>query len=183
MDHFQLGYFSKAKGLKGELVLQFAVRNEEDYDDMEVLYVEERPGQLVPYFIEYLSRQHKGLVCKLQDFSTVEKVQKFIGKKVFLPEEERMEDQSFESMLESWIGCNVIDQHNKVVGSLQGVETYPHQIIALLDIDGKEALVPVNDNTLTGFDENKDLIIMNIPDGLLDIYLEEGNDDQEDEEF
>jgi 16S rRNA processing protein RimM len=39
-----------------------------------------------------------------------------------------------------------------------------------IDINGKEALIPVHEETLEKIDKRKKQVFLHLPDGLLDIY-------------
>ena len=48
-------------------------------------------------------------------------------------------------------------------------EEYPQQLMAVIDIAGREVLVPLNDQLITDIDKDAKIIRMQIPEGLLDL--------------
>jgi 16S rRNA processing protein RimM len=47
----------------------------------------------------------------------------------------------------------------------------PHQLLCRLEIESKEVLIPLNEAFLQKIDHRKKQVIVELPDGLLDIYL------------
>ena len=47
----------------------------------------------------------------------------------------------------------------------------PLQILLRIEIDGKEVLIPINESTLVKVDHKGEKIYVDLPEGLLDIYL------------
>ena len=47
----------------------------------------------------------------------------------------------------------------------------PHQVLCKIFIEGKEALIPLNESTLQKVDKKKKQLYVDLPDGLLEIYL------------
>jgi 16S rRNA processing protein RimM len=43
-------------------------------------------------------------------------------------------------------------------------------VLARIDLDGKEALIPIHPETLLKVDKNKKQIQVDLPDGLLDVF-------------
>jgi len=64
----------------------------------------------------------------------------------------------------------VINAKNSLGKILEVIEQ-PHQLLFKLEINSKEALIPMNENTLKKIDHKKKEVIVELPEGLLDIYL------------
>ena len=47
----------------------------------------------------------------------------------------------------------------------------PHQLLCRLDRKGKEVLIPLNEETLQKVNHKKKEVLVELPDGLLEIYL------------
>jgi 16S rRNA processing protein RimM len=47
----------------------------------------------------------------------------------------------------------------------------PHQILCRLEIKNKEVLIPIHESFLKKIDHKKKQVMMELPDGLLDVYL------------
>jgi 16S rRNA processing protein RimM len=47
----------------------------------------------------------------------------------------------------------------------------PHQLLCRIDWKGKEALIPIHEESLIKIDKKKKIVVVNLPDGLLDVFL------------
>jgi len=48
----------------------------------------------------------------------------------------------------------------------------PQQFIATVDIDGRDAMFPLNEDFIVGIDPEEKIIVLKLPEGLIDMYLE-----------
>jgi 16S rRNA processing protein RimM len=46
----------------------------------------------------------------------------------------------------------------------------PHQLLCRISLNGKEALIPVHQETLQKIDKQGKRVMVELPDGLLDIF-------------
>lgn len=69
-----------------------------------------------------------------------------------------------------WVGYRVLDQE-KDLGPILEVIEQPHQILCRLEIETKEVLIPINDNTLQKVDHKNRMVLLTLPEGLLEVYL------------
>jgi 16S rRNA processing protein RimM len=60
----------------------------------------------------------------------------------------------------------------KEIGIISEIIEQPHQVLCAVIVDGKEALIPLNESTLVGIDRIKKTVSVKLPDGLLEIYLQ-----------
>ena len=56
------------------------------------------------------------------------------------------------------------------LGEILEVIEQPHQVLCRIDLEGKEALIPVHEQTLRKVDQQKREVHVELPDGLLDVY-------------
>ena len=70
----------------------------------------------------------------------------------------------------SLLGFSVIEK-KKALGKVLEVIEQPLQILLRIEIDGKEVLIPINESTLVKVDHKAEKIHVDLPEGLLDIYL------------
>jgi 16S rRNA processing protein RimM len=70
----------------------------------------------------------------------------------------------------SWVAYHIMDQ-DKDLGPVLEVIEQPHQILCRIEIDGKEVLIPINEQTLVKVDHKSKLLLLKLPDGLLEVYL------------
>ncbi len=84
-DCFKLGYVIKRHGFKGELSIKFDTKTPEYYQSIDALFIEIN-DQLIPFFIEQLRLNNKGIATiKLEDINNDNDTEQLLRKNVFLP--------------------------------------------------------------------------------------------------
>ena len=66
----------------------------------------------------------------------------------------------------------MIVNNKKELGEVIEVIEQPHQVLCAIIIEGKEALIPIHENSLEKIDKKNRKLYVDIPDGLLEIYKE-----------
>ncbi|MEP6793050.1 MAG: hypothetical protein ABJB16_01900 [Saprospiraceae bacterium] len=68
-----------------------------------------------------------------------------------------------------WDEYRILDTMSGVLYDIIRVEEFPQQLMAITIIDLKEILVPLSDQLITSIDKENKIIMMDIPEGLLDL--------------
>ena len=170
-DHFKVATISKTKGLKGEMQLYIDFNGLEDIKFNAVFI--DIAGKLVPYFVaSYKPAPKNTAYLYLEDVDTIEKASALLKKDVYLPNKLKPKKQEEEFTLFDLEGFLAIDVDEGELGIITAVHEYPQQIIAACDYQGTEILFPLNEKTVQGIDVAKNIVTVDLPVGLLDIYLE-----------
>lgn len=166
---YKIGRIGKPHGVKGELQLQF---DDDIFDRVDADYlVLSIDGILVPFFMEeYRFRSDSVALMKFEDIDTQERARELVGCDVFFPRElaeEGTEDVSMSQI----VGFKIRDAHNnKVVGRILGIDTSTVNTLFELETeDGKEVLLPANDDLIRDINPSAQEITMELPDGILDL--------------
>jgi len=166
-DYTEIAYITKTHGLKGEVQVAFS------YDEPEKLKIKsvfiDFNGKMVPYFVSKYKISQKQLAYFLfEDIDHIDKAQDLVKKKVFLFKKLMPKKKKEEFSYNDLEGFIAIDAS---AGEL-GVRVYPQQFLATVNFKEKEILFPLSEDLIEYIDmENKRLKI-NLPEGLLDVYLE-----------
>ena len=67
----------------------------------------------------------------------------------------------------------LIDESFGEIGKIKEILEYPNQALFQTFYKEKEVLVPVNDLFIKNVDRKKKEILLNLPEGLLDVYIED----------
>lgn len=170
-DCFYLGKIVKKYSFKGELLIKLDTDEPEIYEDLESVFIDLR-NNLVPFFIES-SQFHKSelLRVKFEDVDTEEDADALIKCDLYLPLEflPKLDDDKF--YFHEIIGFTVDDVNFGKVGIVKAVNDSTAQALFEIDRDGIEILIPMNDAFIKKVDKKKKLIIVDTPEGLIDLYL------------
>lgn len=170
-SYIKLGKLVAAHGLKGEIVLQHELGKKTDLKKLEALFVEIKKDSFVPYFINKAKgTSEKESLLLLEEIDTREKAQKLVGKTCWLPEEQfkQYADRQAPATL---LGYQIAEENKEPLGLVLEVIEQPQQLLCRLQIQGKEVLIPLNEDTLVTIDHATRTITVRLPEGLLAIYL------------
>jgi len=169
-DCFQLGYIVKPHGIHGAFTISLDTDNPEYYEEMESVYVEYQQ-KLVPFFIESIKLSGSKATLKFQDLDGIELAAQYKGCALYLPLDmlPRLEENQF--YYHEIIGYRVIDQAVGEIGKVKNIYEANGNDLFVIDYKNKEILVPVKDEFIHKLDKKDTTIFLNLPDGLLDIYL------------
>ena len=175
---FELGYIIKTHGLRGQVVGQFDVDDASAYDKLKTVYVAlaATPTQLVAYPVERLSPQG-GLkvLLKLRGIERIEEAEFLRGAKLWLPLSALPAlDDDHQFYFHDVIGFQVIDEIQGPLGVVENFYELPQQDVLAMRYQGQEVLVPVVDELVSHADMEARQLFVNLPEGLLDIYLNPG---------
>lgn len=135
---------------------------------------------LVPYFITRLHKT-KSQELAFQMDGTVhfpEEIVLLKGKSVYLPVSE-IQEESPDFHPQDLLGFMVRD---KVLGQIGKVEDYyesaAHPILAVTAANGNEVMIPLIESMIVSIYPETKEIEVDCPEGLIDLYLSEGNSGQ-----
>ena len=171
-DCFRIGSILKTKGLKGEMQVYV------DFDGAETIKFSslfiDMAGKLVPYFVSSVKFLQKNQAyLNLEDVDTIEKATMLVKKDIYLPNKLKPKKKKDEFTLKDVKGFIAVDETHGELGEIIEVLEYPQQLIATVNFKNKEVLFPLNVDIIKGIDVEGGEIYIALPDGLLDVYLEE----------
>ena len=80
--------------------------------------------------------------------------------------------QEYMAQSQNWdnmIGYKISDITTNTIHVILELREFPQQIMAVINTDKKELLVPLNDEFIDDIDHDKRIIQMSLPEGLLDL--------------
>ena len=170
-DCFEIGYISKTRGLKGEVQVSF------NYDEPEKLKIKsvfiEINNKLVPFFVDtYKIPMPQVGYFTFEDIDHIDKAQNITKRKIFLPNRLKPKRKKEEFLYTDLIGFTADDLQNGNLGEITEVREYPQQFLATVNYKEKEVLIPLNEAFIIKLDIELKTISFDLPEGLLDLYLE-----------
>ncbi len=169
-EYFKIGKLVAAFGLKGEFILQHNLGKKTSLKGLQAIFIEERKESFIPYFIETTRiKSDDELYLKLQGINLREAAIKLTQKEVWIPENDFKKFSAKSSPI-NLLGYEVVEE-NKILGKILEVIEQPHQILCRIEIESKEVLIPLHEGTIKKIDKKKQQVIVELPEGLLEIYL------------
>jgi len=168
-NYCSIGKLVATFGINGEIILKHHLGKKTSLKGLETLFIEKDKDELLPYFIQSVKIKNADeLFLKIEGINTKESAHTLIQKQVWLPEED-FHKYAGKSAPISLLGFHIIHENNDLGEILEVIEQ-PHQLLCRISLDGKEALIPVHQETLQKIDKKTKKVMVNLPEGLLDIF-------------
>ncbi len=159
----------KPRGLKGEIVAELLTDFPDRFDDLEVLILVSPRGERTTKQLEDFWFQNDRVVLKLAGYDDVDAAKELVGFEFAVPESERVSlpaDHYYDWELE---GCTV-KVGAESIGTVKSVmKTGGAEILVVADDSGKERLIPLADSIVVEVDTAGKTIVIDPPEGLLDL--------------
>ncbi|MCA6422142.1 MAG: 16S rRNA processing protein RimM [Flavobacterium sp.] len=170
-DCFYLGKIAKKFSFKGEVLVYLDTDEPELYENMESVFVEFN-NNLVPFFIES-SSLHKNdfLRVRFEDVDSEEEADKLIGLEVYLPLSMLPKLTGNKFYFHEVIGFEIEDKRLGIFGRIVSInDTSAQPLFEVLNGE-VEMLIPMIDHFLVEIDRKNKKVIMDLPEGLVEMYL------------
>ena len=169
-EYYNIGKIVAVHGLKGELLLTHELGKKTALKGLAAVFMEEQKGSFIPWFIEAArAGANNEVYLKLEGVNSREAALRFTQKKIWLLEADYKKFASKNSPA-SLLGYTIVDKGQPLGGILEVIEQ-PHQVLCRLEISGKEVLIPLHEDSLEKVDHRKKQVLVDLPEGLLEIYL------------
>ena len=167
-----LGFINKTHGFQGELSLAIN-------DDIAIsagqfksrfLFIQ-IDGLPVPFFVENIREKSGGVLVKFDTITDEALAKKLVGKKVLT---EKMQQDDNDEDDPSWfdlVGYTVTDKLYGDLGPILEIQEMPMQFLAVCHVNNKEILFTLHDEIILEIDDDKQSMQIELPEGLLDVYL------------
>ena len=171
IEYFKIGKLVAAFGLKGELILKHTLGKKTSLKGLPAIFIEEKKNSFLPWFIEGAKIKSKEeIYLTLEGVNTRESSMKLVQKEIWIPEPDFKKFAAKTSPI-NLLGYTIINERESLGEILEVIEQ-PHQLLCRIELKSKEVLIPVNESFLKKIDHKKKQIMMELPDGLIDVYLQ-----------
>ena len=170
-DCFFVGKVVKKYSFKGELLIKLDTDDPELFLEMESVFVEQHKT-LIPFFIQR-SQLHKSSLLRVQfeDIHDEASANALLGTELFLPLDFLPPLEGNKFYYHEIIGFKVSDTRFGDVGVLVGVNDKTAQHLFVIEKQGKEILIPINDLFIKQVDRENKMLRLDVPKGLIELYL------------
>lgn len=124
----------------------------------------------VPMEVEDTWTHGDHVILKFKGVDTISDAERLAGADVSIPFEERPEAPEGEYYQSDLVGCEVVDQTGRVLGTVQDwQETGGVPLLGIRTPDDRQLLIPFAKCMLTRIDARSKRIEVNLPEGLQDL--------------
>lgn len=170
-DCFEFGYLVKTHGLDGNVQAFFDVEDPDRYAGIDAVFLEIN-NALVPYFITKIKHfDGSRFLLKFEEIDDKDAALELKGIKMFLPVDFLPELEEGRFYFHDVIGYQVEDSTHGDLGKVQEFVDAGPQTIMVVVKGEQEVLIPLHDDFLGGVLHKEKLFKVNLPNGLVDVYL------------
>ena len=169
---FYLGKIVRKYSFKGELLIKLDTDEPELYENLDAMFINVR-NTLIPFLIEN-SQLHKSNLLRVQfeDITSEADADSLIKSDVYLPLEllPKLEGNRF--YFHEVIGFIIKDKNYGNVGTITSINDASSQALFEVEGNGKQILIPINDEFIVEVNRKNKTILVETPEGLIDLYIE-----------
>lgn len=164
----EVGFIQRTHGIKGELQVAWNDTLNLTQENIESVFVE-IDGIPIPFFINSLRQKtEETSIVKFDDVDNLLSADELVGYKLMLPSDLIPEDDDIE--LKDLVGYTVTSTSGQTVGLIEDYEEFNlNSIYYIKTPEGKEVIIPATDDLIVEFDVDTKTVLMEIPEGLLDL--------------
>ena len=166
---FLLGKTQKSHGTSGQLRVK--IDNPlKSYIKPEAYLFLDLNGSKVPYLVKDVD-DSAHFVITLEEVVNKKDSDLLSGLDIWIPVEEvkPRHMRSPKNLRDKWQEYRIEDIATGTMFAIKRVEEFPQQLMAVVQLDNKEILIPMSEQLITEIDKTNKLIRMEIPEGLLDL--------------
>lgn len=162
----------KSNGTDGEIVIGTRDISPDDIDIKEPVFIH-FDGLPVPFFIESLIKRgnNKALV-HITGISSFEDSEEITGRDIYADRnsmEDIIENEDDFSMLIGWTLYAACEEKDEEIGKITGFLDIPHNPCIEVSTEKGAVNIPLHEDLIISIDPENQEIVMEIPDGLLDL--------------
>ena len=127
-------------------------------------------GSRVPFKVKGVEEgQH--FVISLEDVDGRQESDKLTGKEIWVPLEQikSRHQKSPRNIKAKWEDYTIHDEKTGVSFPIIRTEEFPQQLMAIVEANGKEMMIPLHDQLIVDIDKDQKVIRMEIPEGLMEL--------------
>lgn len=171
---FFVGTIVSKYSFKGEVLIKLDTDDPQAFTNLESILIEQSEV-LVPFFIEKISLHKSDLLrVQFEDVYDEQTANSILKLETYLPLEWLPPLEGNQFYYHEIINFTIKDENLGVIGQILNVNDHTAQ--ALFEVkhhdSGKQILIPIHDDFIKKVDKEQKCIDMNLPIGLIDIYLD-----------
>ncbi|MFO8022666.1 MAG: ribosome maturation factor RimM [Perlabentimonas sp.] len=164
----EVGVIKRTHGVNGEVQVIWNNDFKPDNAELESVFLQIE-GIPIPFFIKKL--RNKGINDSLVLFDEVESIEQaneIMGLSIYA--EIIRKEEPDEIFLDDLVGYTIISSNGVQVGTIEELQDYAGNLVfQIVNTAGHETLIPATSDFILELDEEEKILIMELPEGLIDI--------------
>ena len=171
-DCFYLGKIVSKYSFKGEVLIKLDTDEPEQYEKLESVFIS-LGNNLVPFFIEKSSLHRSSLLrVRFEEIKDESDADRILGSEIYLPLEFLPKLSGTQFYYHEVSGFTLMDSVYGNIGTITSVNDSAAQALFEAEKEGKQVLIPINDEIISKIDRANKTIYITAPEGLVSLYLD-----------
>jgi 16S rRNA processing protein RimM len=163
------GNILKTFGTNGELIVKIDNQALLEINLDEPIFII-MDGLSVPFYFKFFDeRAGNRAIVIFENMETEKLAKQLTGKQMLLPYKKRIARKDFN--LNDFAGFNATDTKAGNIGIIREFLDFPNNPCFRIIHNGREILVPINEELIRSIDAKSKIINFNLPEGLVDFYV------------
>lgn len=171
-DCYFVGKITRRHGYSGNVILKLDTDQPEYYNKLESIFIEIN-GLLVPFFIEKSQWNKMGTLILTFKNTQEALIDQILGKDTYLPLSSLPPLSGNQFYYHEVIGFSIIDTQGKNYGQIASINDMAAQPYFVLNLHQNEVIIPIIKDWIVKVNRENQQIQMQLPDGLLNIFLQD----------
>ena len=169
LEYVKVGKSKKPHGVEGGLRMHIEENMIAEVMNAEVLFLLV-DGREAPFFVDLIVNDSP-LVIKFEEVDSREDAFRLVNKEVYMRKTDIQEEVVLETPgFRQMEGFTIEDTQIGIIGTIEQIVELPEQLMAIINKEGRDVLIPLNDQFIQDIKAEEKKIIMDLPEGLLDLY-------------
>ena len=170
-EFYFLGKITRKFSFKGDLIIFLDTDAPSEYYHLDKIFIKIK-DRYIPYFIEKIyPYKNNSIRVHFEDIDNEHEAKDLINKEIYLPANSLPVLEGNKFYYHEIEGFMIIDKNVGELGSIKYVNDKSQQHLFVVDYKKKEILIPINDELIENINRKEKLINMNLPSGLIELYL------------
>ena len=166
-DLIPIGKIIKPHGIKGEVKLKLYNEDSRILEKDFVVWIRDKNKDFKFFKIVCINYNPLNPIVKLEGVNDRNKVLDYLDFSIYISRSMFPKNKKDEIYFVDFIGCKVYNNKKLFVGIVKDFVHLPNNDLMIVDNEGEEFMIPINNDLIELFDFEKKHIIIDIIDGLL----------------
>lgn len=172
-DCVELGYISKAHGIRGEVKTVFDVHDLEEYREVKKFWLAREGEALQPYKVKsFRLLTAKFAVLRFEGTTERDQAEEMAGLRIYFPLKNLPELPEGRFYYFEIMGFQVQDEVLGALGTIQDFTTAGGQDMLFMNYKEREVLIPATPEFVLRADKTERILHTHLPEGLLELYID-----------
>ncbi|MEA3444125.1 MAG: hypothetical protein U9R19_05295 [Bacteroidota bacterium] len=169
----EIGIIRKVYGVHGDINIEIQNKQISFKDNIEFLFIE-IDGGLVPFSVIDIEIRNSAAIAEFGEIKSKNEAEKYVGLKIFISKKDiNFVDKANNTSMAIYIGYMISDIKHGNLAIINNLIEYPNNPQFEIIIDDIAVMIPATIDLIETIDNENKIIKMNLPEGLIDIYLED----------